>query len=180
MSFPLPTRFAAVSAAALLGLTGVVAGAAPAQARTQPDPARSRTASAVPAACTVAGLRLSMGSQDVGAGQLYWPIRFTNTGSHSCSLRGYPGVTVLNAKHGRIGTPATHSGRSYDTVTVRPGRTVTAIVHTTNGPLGGPCRATGSYLRVYPPGSLRALTVPAKFRVCSNTFDISPVMVPRS
>lgn len=158
-----PGRLAAAGSAALLGFAGALAGAVPAHA-----------ASTV-RSCTVGDLRLSMGRQDVGAGQLYWPIRFTNTGRSSCTLRGYPGVSVLDRSHRQIGASATRARQSYGTVTVRPGRTVTAVVHTTNGPIGGSCRPTGSYLRVYPPGSRRSVVVRAALRVCSGTFTIAPV-----
>jgi hypothetical protein len=161
-------RLAATGSAALLGLAGALAGAAPAHA------VPAHAASAAPT-CTAGDLRLSMGRQDLGAGQLYWPIRFTNTSRSSCLLRGYPGVSVLDRAGRQIGPAATRSGQSYGTVAVRPGRTVTAVVHTANGPIGGPCQATGSYLRVYPPASLRPVVVRAALRVCSGIFTIAPV-----
>ncbi|MFF4648625.1 DUF4232 domain-containing protein [Streptomyces sp. NPDC001380] len=159
-----PRRLAAAASAAALGLTGLLTAAGPAQA----------APAAVPT-CTTGSLHLSMGRQDPGAGQLYQPIRFTNTGTRSCALRGYPGVSVLDAARRPIGALATRSGAGYGTVTVRPGRTVTAVLHTTNGPIGGPCRPTGSYLRVYPPGSYRSVLVPTRYRVCSGVFQVSPV-----
>ncbi|WP_055588381.1 DUF4232 domain-containing protein [Streptacidiphilus griseoplanus] len=157
-------RFAAVGSAALLGLGGALAGAVPAHA-----------AGSAVRTCTVADLRLSMGSRDVGAGQLHWPIRFTNRSSRTCVMRGYPGVSVLDRANRQIGAAATRSGQSFGTVTLRSGRTAVAVVHTTNGPIGGPCRATGSSLRVFPPGSFRSALVPAALRVCSNVFSVTPV-----
>ncbi|WP_377268097.1 DUF4232 domain-containing protein [Peterkaempfera sp. SMS 1(5)a] len=160
----IPRRLAASGAAALIGLGGALAGAVPAHA-----------AGAAVRTCSVADLRLSMGRQDVGAGQLHWPIRFTNRSTRTCALRGYPGVSVLDRAHRQIGAAATRNTQSYRTVTLRPGRTAVAVVHTTNGPIGGPCRPTGSSLRVFPPASYRSLLVPAALRVCSQVFSITPV-----
>ncbi|WP_405723780.1 DUF4232 domain-containing protein [Streptomyces sp. NBC_01537] len=160
---PLSQRAAAVALTAVLASGGAALGAVQAQAAPGP-----RT-------CSVRDLHLSMGRKDAAAGSLYWSIRFTNTSTRSCTLRGYPGVSVLNAAHRQIGPAATHSGQSYRTVRVTRGHTVTAVIRTANGPIGGPCRPTGTYLRVYPPGSHRSVLIPARWRVCSNIFQVSPV-----
>lgn len=140
----------------------------------------SATTSAAPAAssvrtCTVGGLRLSTGRQEGAAGSLYLPIKFTNTGRAGCALRGYPGVSVLDSKNRQIGPAATRSGRSYATVVLAPGHSASAVVRTTNGPIGGACRPTGSYLRVYPPASYTSVRIPAHWKVCSHTFQVGPV-----
>ncbi|MGP3983263.1 DUF4232 domain-containing protein [Streptomyces sp. KR80] len=125
--------------------------------------------------CTLDDLYLSMGTKEGAAGSVYWPIHITNTSTSGCALRGYPGVSVLNAAHQQIGSAATRTSRPYGTVGVAPGKTVTAVVRTTNGPVGGPCRPTGTYLRVYPPASYKAELIPAPMRVCSNVFEVGPV-----
>ncbi|MEU3842909.1 DUF4232 domain-containing protein [Streptomyces sp. NPDC028635] len=163
LSLPLPRKLAAAGIAAAV----VAGGAAAAALAAQP-------ASAAVPTCSASNLYLSLGRQDHGAGQLYWPIRFTNTGTGSCALRGYPGVSVLSVDHRQIGPAATRTGQSFATVTLRPAQTASAVIHTTNGPIGGPCRPAGTYLRVYPPGSHQAFLVPASLRVCSNVFTISP------
>lgn len=165
---PLPPALRRKLAAA--GLTAaVVAGGAVAGA------VAAQPASAAVPTCAASNLYLSMGRQDHGAGQLYWPVRFTNTGTGSCALRGYPGVSVLDVAHRQIGPAATRTGQSFTTVTLRPAQTVSAVLHTTNGPIGGPCRRAGTYLRVYPPGSRQAVLVPASLTVCSNVFTVTPV-----
>lgn len=172
-------------AALTLGLALAAGGAGWAAAEGEAPASSSRSASASmpdaasPSAglrtCTVADLELSMGRKEAAAGSLYWPIRFTNASGSACALRGYPGVSVLNAGHQQIGAPASPTGQPYDTVEVTPGATVTAVVRTTNGPIGGPCRPAGSSLRVYPPASYDAELIPADLTVCSNVFEIGPV-----
>ncbi|MFJ6217429.1 DUF4232 domain-containing protein [Streptomyces sp. NPDC092296] len=164
MTFHFTRRTAAVVSAAALGLGGALTAAVPA----------AQAATALPT-CTVGNLKVSLGAQDHGAGQLYWPIRFTNTSGHTCALRGYPGTSVLNGARHQIGAAAGRTGQSYGTVTLRPGRTAVSVIHTTNGPLGGACRATGSYVRVYPPASYTAVTLPARLQVCSGQFTVTPV-----
>ncbi|KOV67926.1 DUF4232 domain-containing protein [Streptomyces sp. MMG1121] len=160
---------AAVLTAALVGLTA--AGAA-----WSAPSATSRTSASV-RTCTVGDLYLSMGRKEGAAGSLYWPIRFTNTSTTSCTLRGYPGVSVLDTAHHQLGRPATRSGSSYDTVTLTPGHSAPAVVRTTNGPVGGPCLRTGAYLRVYPPASRTAALIPAPWTTCSGVFQVGPVNV---
>ncbi|WEO97561.1 DUF4232 domain-containing protein [Streptomyces sp. FXJ1.172] len=167
---PLPRRGAAtVLTAALLGLTaaGAAWGAPSAAGRT---PASVRT-------CTVSDLHLSMGRKEGAAGSLYQPIRFTNTGTTDCALRGYPGVSVLDTAHRRLGPAATRSGRSYGTVTLAPGHWAASVIRTANGPVGGPCLRTGAYLRVYPPASRAAVLIPAPWTTCSGIFQVGPVNV---
>lgn len=156
---------AAVLTSAVLGLTA--AGAA--------WSASARTTTAV-RTCAVGDLYLSMGRQEPAAGSLYWPVKFTNTSTTSCALRGYPGVSALDTAHHQIGPAATRSGRSYGTVTLAPAHSATAVVRTTNGPIGGPCLKTSSYLRIYPPASRTAVLVPARWLVCPH-FQVGPVNV---
>jgi hypothetical protein len=132
-------------------------------------------ASATVRTCTVSDLYLSMGSKEGAAGSLYWPVRFTNTSTSSCALRGYPGVSVLDTAHQQIGPAATRTGRSYSTVTLTPGHSASAVIRTANGPVGGPCLRTGAYLRVYPPASYKAVLVPAPWKICSGLFQVGPV-----
>ncbi|MEU3525194.1 DUF4232 domain-containing protein [Streptomyces sp. NPDC038707] len=157
-------------AAALLGVTA--AGAAGAAWSATPAAARTTTAIRT---CAVSDLYLSMGKKGVATGSLYWPVRFTNTSTTKCALRGYPGVSVLDSAHHRVGPAAKHSGRSYGTVTLSPGRSATAVLRTANGPVGGPCERTGTYLSVYPPSSRTATLVPAPWKTCSKIFQTGPV-----
>lgn len=160
-------RVAAVSLTAVLA-AGATAGAAW-------STAGAGQASAGPRTCTVGDLYLSMGRKEAAAGSLYWQIRFTNTSTTSCVLRGYPGVSVLDTAHRQIGPAAARTGQSYATVTLAPAHSASAVIRTANGPVGGPCLSTGTYLRVYPPASYTAVLVPAPWTSCSGLFQVGPV-----
>ncbi|MFF5011980.1 DUF4232 domain-containing protein [Streptomyces sp. NPDC001165] len=125
--------------------------------------------------CSTSDLYLSMGRKEGAAGSLYWTIRFTNTSTTKCALRGFPGVSALDTAHRQIGPAATRTGESYSTVTLAPAHAGFAVIRTTNGPVGGPCLRTGTYLRIYPPASHTAVLVPARWTICSNTFQVGPV-----
>ncbi|WP_369389032.1 DUF4232 domain-containing protein [Streptomyces sp. CG1] len=167
---------AAALTAAVVGLTaaGTAWSATPTAAHTSSTAARTSPSLRT---CTVSDLHLSMGRKEGAAGSLYWPIRFTNTSTTDCALRGYPGVSVLDTAHHQIGPAATHSGRSYDTVTLTPAHSASAVLRTTNGPVGGPCLRTGTYLRVYTPATRTAILLPAPWTTCSGVFQVGPVNV---
>ncbi|MFK0046867.1 DUF4232 domain-containing protein [Streptomyces sp. NPDC090741] len=156
------TRAATIACAALLATTGASVGA------TQ--------ASAVPKTptCRVADLDLAVGEPDGAAGSLYYPILFTNTTTHTCALRGYPGVSVVDARHRQIGTSAIRTGESYGTVSVVPSETVSAVLRTNSRGVAPSCRPTSTYVKVYPPNSGVAEQIPYHLRVCGQ-FEISPV-----
>ncbi|MCF3179088.1 DUF4232 domain-containing protein [Streptomyces polychromogenes] len=155
------TRAATITSAALLATTGTLAGAAQASAL-------PRTPT-----CHVADLDLAVGDPDGAAGSLYYPILFTNTSTHTCALRGYPGVSVVDVRHRQIGTSAIRTGEAVETVSVVPSETVTAVMRT-NSPGVASCRPTATYVKVYPPNSFQAEQIPYQLRVC-GAFEISPV-----
>ncbi|MFE2143274.1 DUF4232 domain-containing protein [Streptomyces sp. NPDC059456] len=156
------TRAATIAAAMLFATTGAAVGA------TQ--------ASALPSApaCRVADLNLAIGGPDGAAGSLYYPINFTNTSTHTCALRGYPGVSVVDVRHHQIGTSAIRTGEPVDAVAVRPGDSVSAVLRTNSEGVAAGCRPTSTYVKVYPPNSYQAVQIPYHLRVC-GAFEISPV-----
>lgn len=133
----------------------------------------SHQAAAAPAAapaaasittCRTSGLRLRLGNRQGTAGSSYAPLLLTNTGSSSCTLRGYPGVSYVAPTTGRqVGAAATHNTRyAVTTVTLAAGRTASALVQLIDigdFPRSRCAPATVSGLRVYPPGSTAAAYV---------------------
>ncbi|WP_328620771.1 DUF4232 domain-containing protein [Streptomyces sp. NBC_00354] len=161
MSNVLP-RAAALAAAALLATTGALVGA------TQ--------SSALPMAptCRVADLELAVGGPQRAGGAIDYPILFTNTTGHNCALRGYPGVSVTDARHRQIGTSAIRTGEPISTVLVAPDETVTAVMRTNSRSVAPNCRPKSTYVKVYPPNSGVAEEIAYALRVC-GMFEISPV-----
>jgi len=127
--------------------------------------------------CTTKTLRASVGHGDVGAGNVYYSLVFTNTGSSSCVLRGYPGVSLIQRDGQTIGKPATHEAAAGGPVTIAPHHSAHATLHTANkGVSDKPCWKSAHLLKTYPPGSKSALNArPNGLRVCGGTFTVTSV-----
>ncbi|QKV91090.1 DUF4232 domain-containing protein [Streptomyces sp. NA02950] len=152
---------------------------APSGPRSAADSA-SAAASAAPAVrrvCSTEQLKLSVGRKDVGAGNVYLPLAFTNTSTTACTLTGFPGVSLLDADGALIGDPATRRGPSHSTVSLPPRGSASAVLHTLNeGVTDTPCWKSAASIRAYPPDSFRAMKVAAhSFRVCGGVFDVEAV-----
>ncbi|MFF4796993.1 DUF4232 domain-containing protein [Streptomyces sp. NPDC001351] len=155
---------AALLSAGLLGL----AGAGAAWSATAPTTPSVRT-------CSLSDLYVSVGGKGFAAGSVFLPIRFTNTSTTSCSLRGFPGVSALDIAHRQIGPAASRVHQHFATVRLTPAHTVSAVIRTTNGPIGGHCLRTSTYLRIFPPASSASVLVPASWTICSGIFQVGPV-----
>ncbi|WP_438487918.1 DUF4232 domain-containing protein [Streptomyces sp. S186] len=130
-----------------------------------------------PDRCTADNLSLRLGRTDIGAGNIHIPLVFTNNGKKTCSLRGFPGVSLTLKEGTPVGKPATRSGAAGGTVRLKPGQSAHAVLHTVNdGVSDTPCWSTAQLVRAYPPGSKDALTTGTDgLRVCGGQFDVTPL-----
>jgi hypothetical protein len=126
--------------------------------------------------CTVAQLTGGTAAGSGGAaGSNIIHLTFTNKGSTSCKLQGWPGVSFVGDGNGtQIGAAATFDRTSpHPTVTLAPGAVAVAplkIVQAANfdKSLCKPLAADG--FRVYPPGSKAALYIKAAgYTACQST-----------
>lgn len=127
-----------------------------------------------PPTCRTADLYVAAGPVTGGAGSLFHTVGFTNTSTHTCVLRGFPGVSVVNAAHHQIGAAATRNGATVTTVTLAPDHTVTFTIRTNNQSVVPTCRPTAAYIRVYPPASTQPVLIPDHLKVCGS-FETNPV-----
>jgi len=135
--------------------------------------------------CRTAALTLSLGSPNGSAGATHYTLTFRNSGSVTCTLYGYPGVSFLDASGHQIGDPAQRQGGTPATVTLAAGGSAYSSIAGTD-PGIPPCSgsATATQVRVYPPGETQAATVtaPTGLLVCSSpntstyqSSSVSPV-----
>ena len=130
-----------------------------------------------PAACPTSSLQVKQGVAQGYAGGVYVVIDFTNTSGSTCTLYGYPGVSLVS------GPPYTQVGlaakRSTSTpkklVTLTPGATAHAllqIVDALNYPPAscGPAKATA--LKVYPPNQTVPVYLPNTSNGCTKSVQI--------
>jgi hypothetical protein len=83
--------------------------------------------------CKAASLKLSIGSGDAAAGHFYVPIVFTNTGSSSCTMRGWPGVSYVTGDSGtQVGAPAKRTGSIGSSITLAPNAIASSVVTVTD------------------------------------------------
>ncbi|MGA5562005.1 DUF4232 domain-containing protein [Streptomyces platensis] len=127
--------------------------------------------------CTAANMSLRLGAADAGAGNIRYPLVFTNKGKKACSLRGFPGVSLINRDGSPVGKPATREGGAGGVVRLQPGQSAHALLHTLNeGVSDTPCWAKSQIVFVYPPGSKESMTTGSRgLRVCGGRFDVTAV-----
>ena len=141
-----------------------------------PSPSRSKNATKSPSGrCTATQMSLRLGPSDIGAGNIHYPLVFTNKGKNACSLRGYPGVSLMSRDGSVIGKPATREGGAGGSVTLRPGQSAHAVLHTVNdGVSDTPCWSSSQIVYVYPPGSKDSMTTQSRgLRVCGGRFTVT-------
>lgn len=151
-------------------------GAAASSSAPQPGGGSSASASAPAgtAACATASLRATVvtGAGGAAAGSTYYPMNLTNTGSGSCSLFGYPGVSWVTGPSGsQIGRPATRNPAvTPAAVVLAPGQTahVTIQVVDAQNYDKSTCQpVTAHWLKIFPPGQFSALYVKFSALTCS-------------
>ncbi|MFE0382156.1 DUF4232 domain-containing protein [Streptomyces inhibens] len=127
--------------------------------------------------CTAAAMSLRLGASDVGAGNIRYPLVFTNKGKKACTLRGFPGVSLINRDGSQVGKPATREGGAGAAVRLQPGQSAHALLHTLNeGFSDTPCWANSQIVYAYPPGSKESMTTGSRgLRVCGGRFDVTAV-----
>ncbi|MFJ5679343.1 DUF4232 domain-containing protein [Streptomyces sp. NPDC093097] len=127
--------------------------------------------------CTAANMSLHLGRTDVGAGNIRVPLVFTNKGKQACSLRGFPGVSLIQRDGSGIGEPASREGGAGGAVQLQPGQSAHAVLHTVNeGVSDIPCWKNSQIVFVYPPGSKESMTTHSGgLRVCGGTFTVTTV-----
>jgi hypothetical protein len=128
---------------------------------------------AVVHACRTDQIGARLGAREGAAGTTYVAIVFTNRGTTSCSLRGYPGVSSVAAPGGRqIGSAARRSPARVATVVLRPGGLASAAygqAEALNYPRARCRPATARGLLVYAPDQTRGRYLAMKHLACSST-----------
>lgn len=132
------------------------------------EPSLSRIPSPAGSAptCRTSQLSVRMGNGGAAAGTAYQPIVFTNHGTSSCALRGYPGVALVATAGRQVGSAASRNPQqAVMTILVAPASSASAllgIARYQNFPPKQCLSRPVSGLRIYPPGNTAAAYVPFK------------------
>jgi len=162
-----------------LAPTSTAAPTTPATPPSEPATTAATTSTAAPTTtaadpqCATLELSGSIGDGDGGAGQLYQPLVLTNIGGRSCTIEGYPDVTLLDGDGNPIGNPADREPIAPIAITLGPGQQASALLHTTNGPIGGLCAVHSVSISVVPPDETTALEFDAVYTACGG-FSVRP------
>jgi hypothetical protein len=125
--------------------------------------------------CTTPDLAASITPGDGAAGHAGVVLVLTNTGTDSCTVQGWPGLSLVGGGNGtQIGAAADFDKTSpHGTVTLAAGGTAHAVVEVAEAGNydAGSCRPTpADGFRIYPPGEKRSLfAADTDFQGCANT-----------
>jgi hypothetical protein len=129
-------------------------------------------------ACTSSHLSATLGQPQGAAGTEEVPIIFTNTGPSTCTLQGYPGVSLVGANGVQLGSPAVRQGTGPGPlVQLAPNQTTTAMYLQ---PIGGAFNCTlitAMGLRVYPPNQTGALFAPSSGLMWCSAFPSTALQI---
>jgi Protein of unknown function (DUF4232) len=147
--------------------------AAPAPAPSTAAPSGAPGPAGGPPPCPTRSLGVKLGQSQGAAGSTFQVIDFTNISDVTCSLYGFPGVSLAG------GQPVTQIGQAaaenHNTarrlVTLAPGAVGNAllqVVDAYNFPSGDCHLVKSSYLQVYPPNQTTPAYVGYKSAACAS------------
>jgi hypothetical protein len=163
--------------------TAAASPSAPAAASSNTPAVVAPSSSAAGTACATSALQVKLGPADGYAGGSYQTIDFTNTSSTSCTMTGYPGVSLVTGPpYQQLGLAAKRSTTTpVTTVTLAPGATANAVVQIVdalNFPSPSCQPAKAAALKVFPPDQFTAVYLPDTSYGCGQsvqTLYIAPV-----
>jgi hypothetical protein len=134
-------------------------------------------------ACPNGSLKVTQGLGQGYAGGVYEVIDFTNTSGSTCTLYGYPGVSLVSGPpYVQLGLAAKRTTNTPVTqITLAPGDVANAllqIVEALNFPTATCSPAAATDLQVFPPGQTAAVYLPNTSEACAEpvqTTFIGPV-----
>lgn len=122
--------------------------------------------------CEVGDLAVTVEHVDAGAGTVHHALRFTNSGTGTCEIQGFAGVSYVGGDDGhQIGRPADREGGKGPAITLQPGGQAWAPLAATrtenyDSATCHPEEARG--LRIYPPQEYDSMFVPLTGTACAN------------
>jgi hypothetical protein len=151
-------------------------------AASPPAPATSSPAPTGPGPCPTRSLQLKLGAGQGTAGSIYTVIDFTNVSNVTCTLYGYPGVSLTTGKPGApIGQPAAENPATpRQLVTLQPATTGSAllrIVDAGNYPASRCHPVPSRYLKIYPPNQTAPVYLRYKTLGCAKPVRLLTVNV---
>lgn len=143
------------------------------------QPVSVKTATELTCNADELSLAVTPNGEGDAAGMRGYEVALENTSDRTCTLVGYPGVSLVNENGNQIGEPAERiEDAEEETVTLEPGtRALSAmtIPNSDNFP-DGECKDGATKLRVYPPNDTGYLSVGTEITTWCNGFSVAPVL----
>src|SRR6516164_8475898 len=151
-----------------------------APAATPAAPATTPAAPSGPGPCPTTSLRVKLGVSQGTAGSVYTTIVFTNTSNATCTLYGYPGVSLTTGRSGtQIGKAAKENPATpRQLVTLHPQKSANAllrIVDAGNYPASTCGPKNSAYLQVYPPNQTMQVYIRYRTMGCAKPVTLMTV-----
>jgi hypothetical protein len=129
-----------------------------------------------PPACPNGSLHVKLGLGQGYAGGTYVVIDFTDTSGASCTLYGYPGVSLVSGPpYAQIGLAAKRTNTTpVKQITLAPGATANAllqIVDALNFPTSTCSPVKSTNMRVFPPNQTISVYLPYASYGCSKSVQ---------
>ena len=151
-------------------------------ATTPAAPATTPAAPAGASSCATRSLHVRLGASQGTAGSVYTTIVFKNVSNATCTLYGYPGVSLTT------GNPVTVIGKAAKENPATPRRLVTLqpqtrasallrIVDAQNYPASECNPKNSTYLQVYPPNQTAPVRIQFKTVGCAKPINLLTVDV---
>jgi hypothetical protein len=161
-------------------VTATPAGGSPASA-TASTPAPAGT-TAGPAACPTRGLSVKLGLAQGTAGSTYIVIDFTNISGVTCTLYGYPGVSLAGGSPvAQIGLAAVENpSPPRELVTLAPGAVANALLRIVHAASFPPTRChlvQVTYLQIFPPNQTTPVYLRYHTQACAKPVHLLTVGV---
>ena len=165
--------------------TVTVPAPAPSTPAAPTTPAQSPGAALSPASpgpCPTRSLQVKLGLSQGTAGSVYTVIDFTNISNVTCTLYGYPGVSLTTGKPvAQIGKAAVENPLTpRQLVTLQPqttGNALLRIIDAGNYPASRCNPVTSHYLQIYPPNQTTPVYLVYKTTACAKGVTLLTVDV---
>lgn len=146
------------------------------------EPSLTPAAQAGSGPCPTRSLQAKAGAGQGTAGSTFQVIDFTNIGKVTCTLYGYPGVSLAGGTPiKQIGLAAVESKTAARTlVTLKPGAVANAVLQIVDAENYPPAKcglATATYLQIYPPNQTAPIYLSYNAKTCTKPVQTLTVTV---
>lgn len=127
--------------------------------------------------CQASDLDLAIGPSSGTAGTIYVDAVFTNQSQHTCTLSGYPTITLVDSNNHQLGISAVHNSAFPPvTVTLYPGESAHAAMGFPEPGIlpPGSCSIISTNLEAIPPSLTTYLETPLTKQACSG-FSVTSI-----